>query len=139
AELTLHGIPAIKAPDNWPGYDVLAQPPGKPLQKISVKARTFAKSGNFVAFNNDDDFDWLAIVILPNESAGLIDRHYFIVPRLVAWRRSYCASHRKGRGFFVNKLMENPPSPIPPGPPPGGGWGVADFRDNFSLLELSSE
>lgn len=25
-ELTLAGIPALKVPDNWPGYDVVAQP-----------------------------------------------------------------------------------------------------------------
>ncbi len=24
AELTLAGIPALKVPDNWPGYDVIA-------------------------------------------------------------------------------------------------------------------
>jgi hypothetical protein len=41
AELTLAGIPALKVPDNWPHYDVVAQPPNaKPLQ-ISVKSRTF--------------------------------------------------------------------------------------------------
>ena len=28
AELTLAGVPALKVPDNWPGYDVIAQPAG---------------------------------------------------------------------------------------------------------------
>ena len=28
AELTLAGIPALKVPDNWPGYDVIGQPAG---------------------------------------------------------------------------------------------------------------
>ena len=28
AELTLAGIPAIKMPDSWPHYDVIAQPKG---------------------------------------------------------------------------------------------------------------
>jgi len=28
AELTLAGVPAMKMPDNWPGYDVIAQPKG---------------------------------------------------------------------------------------------------------------
>ena len=27
AELTLAGIPALMVPDNWPSYDVIAQPP----------------------------------------------------------------------------------------------------------------
>ncbi len=41
AELTLAGVPAMKAPEYWPGYDVVAQPPGADVQRISVKARTF--------------------------------------------------------------------------------------------------
>ena len=36
AELTLHGIPTFIVPSNWPGYDVVAQPKGKPLQRIPV-------------------------------------------------------------------------------------------------------
>ena len=40
AELTLAGVPAMKAPDFWPGYDIAAQPIGGALQRISVKART---------------------------------------------------------------------------------------------------
>src|SRR6267154_1358058 len=64
AELTLQGIPSFIVPSNWPSYDIVAQPPGGELQRISVKTRTFAKSGNFVGYNDDDQFDWLAIVIL---------------------------------------------------------------------------
>jgi hypothetical protein len=41
AELTLAGIPALKVPDNWPGYDVVAQPAGDKPQRISVKSHTF--------------------------------------------------------------------------------------------------
>jgi hypothetical protein len=26
SEITLAGVPALKMPDNWPGYDVIAQP-----------------------------------------------------------------------------------------------------------------
>lgn len=64
AELTLAGIPALKVPDNWPGYDVIAQPPGQPPQRISVKARTYKKGSAFVSYYSYDVFDWLAIVIL---------------------------------------------------------------------------
>jgi len=28
AEMTFAGVPAMKMPDNWPGYDVIAQPKG---------------------------------------------------------------------------------------------------------------
>ncbi|MET3595172.1 hypothetical protein ABID26_004584 [Mesorhizobium shonense] len=43
AELTLAGIPALKVPDNWPGYDVIAQPFDRPAQRVSVKSRTFKR------------------------------------------------------------------------------------------------
>jgi hypothetical protein len=132
AELTLHGIPAFIVPSNWPEYDVVAQHPGLGLQRVSVKTRTFARSGHFVGYSNDDNFDWLAIVILPDE--GCERRRIFIVPRKIAQERSYQAEPRKGRGFFVHKLITSPPSPLPVGAAiPAGGWGVADYEDNFVL------
>jgi hypothetical protein len=36
AELTLAGIPALTVPDNWPGYDVIAQ--------LGLRARTEAQN-----------------------------------------------------------------------------------------------
>ncbi|TWI41068.1 hypothetical protein [Mesorhizobium tianshanense] len=67
AELTLAGIPALKAPDNWPGYDVIAQPFDRPAQRVSVKSRTFKRGAAYVGYNDYDQFDWLAIVLLPSE------------------------------------------------------------------------
>ena len=81
AELTLAGIPAFKLPDNWPGYDVIAQPFDGTPQRVSVKARTF-KRGNFVGYDAADCFDWLAIVILP--APGCAQRRIFILPRKAA-------------------------------------------------------
>ena len=82
-ELTLAGVPATKMPDNWPGFDVIAQPEGESLQRISVKARTFKRGGDaFVDYWGKDEFDWLAIVLLPG--AGQSRRRIFIVPRSVA-------------------------------------------------------
>ena len=143
AELTLHGIPALKVPDNWPHYDIIAQPPdnwpgyhtdARPPQTISVKTRTFARSGNFVGYGNDDKFNWLAIVILPSE--GLDTRRIFIVPRNIADQRSYAAEPRHGRGFFVHQLVQLPPSSFPTGGTvQGGGWGLADYENNFGLSE----
>ncbi|HWX16486.1 MAG TPA: hypothetical protein VNY07_07860 [Chthoniobacterales bacterium] len=130
AELTLQGIPSFIVPSNWPSYDIVAQPPGRELQKVSVKTRTFAKSGNFVGYNDDDEFDWLAIVILP--SGELTQRRIFVIPHDVAKQRSYIAEQREGRGFFVHKLIGWPPSAIPD-PAPSGGCGLADYEDNFSL------
>ena len=67
AEMTLAGVPALKMPDNWPCYDVAAQPTGGgATQRISVKSRTFKRGGGtFVTYKIGDQFDWLAIVLLP--------------------------------------------------------------------------
>lgn len=83
AELTLAGVPALKVPDNWPGYDVIAQPPGLQPQRISVKSRTFKRGGaTFVIYDASDVFDWLAVVLLPGD--GEPRRRVFVVPRDVA-------------------------------------------------------
>jgi len=84
AEMTLAGIPAMKMPDNWPGYDVIAQPKGGGApQRISVKSRTFTPGpSTFVDYDAKDEFDWLAIVMLPGSDQRT--RRIFIVPKAVA-------------------------------------------------------
>jgi hypothetical protein len=84
AELTLAGIPALKVPDNWPGYDVIAQPTeGTEPLRISVKSRTFKKGGDaFFVYSVADVFDWLAMVILP--AAPGQRRRVFLIPRKLA-------------------------------------------------------
>jgi hypothetical protein len=88
AEMTLAGVPTQKMPDNWPCYDVIAQPKGGGVpQRISVKSRTFKRgSDTFVVYNVKDQFDWLAIVLLPG--AGQTSRRVFIVPKDVADARA---------------------------------------------------
>jgi hypothetical protein len=126
AELTLAGVPALRAPEIWPGYDVIAQPPQPAApQRISVKTRTFAQKNQFVGYSNDDVFDWLAIVILPGP--GCPGRRYFVVPREVADQRSHAAEFRVGRGFMVHKLVKRPDE---------DREGLADFEGNFSLARL---
>jgi hypothetical protein len=82
AELTLAGVPALKAPDYWPGYDVIAQPLNGDPQRISVKSRTFKRGQAFVTYSGVDSFDWLAIVILPGD--GSDKRRIYLIPRSVA-------------------------------------------------------
>jgi hypothetical protein len=118
AELTLRGIPALKAPDNWPHYDIVAQPKDCPPQRITVKARTFGLKGAFVGWGNDDDFDWLAVVLLPGRD--LKARRFFFVPSAVALERSHEAKHRNGRGFRIANLVKH----------------LADYEDNFSLSNI---
>lgn len=82
AELTLAGVPALKVPDNWPGYDVIAQPVGQAPQRVSVKSRTFKQGPAYVTYYEFDQFDWLAIVILmPDQPNG---RAIYLIPRDVA-------------------------------------------------------
>lgn len=79
AELTLAGVPALKVPDNWPHYDVIAQPVGKPAQRISVKSRTWKRGAAYLEYNCHDEFDWLCAVILHDSG-----RRFFVVPRETA-------------------------------------------------------
>jgi hypothetical protein len=71
----------LKMPDNWPHCDVIAQPKGDtPPQRISVKSRTFKKGPNtYVVYDSRDQFEWLAIVLLPGDDQP--NRRIFIVPR----------------------------------------------------------
>jgi len=102
AELTLAGIPAMKMPDNWPDYDVIAQPPGEPPQRISVKSCGYkTRSANHIALRGDR-FDWLAIVLL--DEAAETKRRLFIIPADVALAQSYDASYRGGRGIRVGRV-----------------------------------
>ena len=83
AELTLAGVPAIKVPDMWPGYDVAAQPfDGRPLQRVSVKSRTFKAGSAYIGYFAKDTFDWLALVILPPNTENM--RRFYVIPRNVA-------------------------------------------------------
>jgi hypothetical protein len=79
ANLILAGVPAIKMPDCWPGFDVMAAPPGQPSVKISVKARhTGTPSGNVKVTMGE--FDWLAIVMVADNKPRiwLMPRDVFI-------------------------------------------------------------
>lgn len=107
AEMTLAGVPAMKAPDFWPGYDVVAQPLEQSLQRISVKARTYKKGSAFVDYRAPDVFDWLAIVLLPGE--GSAERRCFLVPRDVVDEnaRTYSGSGVKQvREFRIDEIVQ---------------------------------
>ena len=139
AEITLAGIPAFTVPEGWPGYDVIAQPTAGPPVRVSVKARTYAKSGNFIGYPEADvrKFDWLAIVILPGP--GSDKRRIFIVPADVAHQRAYWVERRTGYGFRVHRLVNWPgyePRAIGPDGRIVGGDGLADFENNFGLSEI---
>ena len=81
AELSLAGVAALKVPDGWPGYDIVAQPQdGRTAQRVQVKTSTYKRGGgSFVLYQSVDVFDWLAVVFLP--SNDLPERRFFVVPR----------------------------------------------------------
>lgn len=86
AEMTLAGVPAVKMPDNWPVYDLIAFPKDSDIpQKISVKSRTFKRGGDTdVEYWIKADFDWLAVVILPDNEQGEPCRRIFIFPKALS-------------------------------------------------------
>ncbi|MFD2103900.1 hypothetical protein [Tabrizicola soli] len=119
AELTLAGIPALKVPDNWPHYDVIAQPPDGPAQRISVKSRTFSRGPAYVGYQEPDQFDWLAIVVLAPESSSV--RTVYLVPREEAGRvarRDKPTSRTANERYFRIDQLEGL---------------FARYRDNFAL------
>lgn len=121
AEMTLAGIPTLKVPDNWPGYDLIAQrPDGSPPLRISVKSRTFKRRGAGVEYWITDSFDWLAIVLLPGGTEE--SRRFFIIPRDVAdreaRRNSPTSKMADMRYWFHAEVLEK----------------FAAFENNFSLL-----
>jgi hypothetical protein len=128
-ELTLAGAPAAKMPDNWPSYDVIADPEGaEHPQRISVKTRTFKRGGSAnvdyckVRKNN---FDWLAIVLLacPVSCPGEKERRIFIIPKAEADKRFQSGKEEtNNRGWMylqVDKMAEKLP----------------EFENNFRLSE----
>lgn len=122
AELTLAGIPALKVPDNWPGYDVIAQPfEGEP-QRISVKSRTYKRGPAYLEYNIGDKFDWLAIVLLPGNGAA--KRRIYLIPRELADQRarrnSPTTKSANQRYWSIQEIPEI----------------FADYEANFRLLRI---
>lgn len=120
AELTLAGIPAIKVPDHWPGYDVIAQPPGASApQRISVKSGTLEQEPAYIGYRATDSFDWLALVILPEDSK--MKRKIFVIPRNVAdekaVRNKHTAKSSNERHWSIVEVANV----------------FADFESNFGL------
>lgn len=119
AELTLAGVPALKVPDNWPQYDVIAQPADRPAQRISVKSRTFSRGAAYVEYNATDHFDWLAIVLLSSEADHT--RIIYVIPRaaadLVARKDQPTSKTAKLRYFRIDEVERL----------------FSGYRDNFIL------
>jgi hypothetical protein len=117
-ELSLAGVPALRVPDFWPGYDLIAQMPDRTVLKISVKGRTFKRGHSFVTFNSSDIFDWLAIVLLPGEDC--IYRQFFILPRSVAIREMTFYPNTKEPPYYecqIDSVLRK----------------FVAYKDNFSL------
>lgn len=124
AEMTLAGVPAFRAPDHWRGYDLIAQPEGEKPQRISVKSRTFKRGPEYFGWNDADEFEWIALVILPGGEQDR--RHVFVIPRRAAedkgLRQRPTDKTPAGYGCQVDKVSEK----------------YAAFENNFSLAPTGS-
>ena len=80
SELCFAGTPAFCVPHGWPGCDILAQPPGRPHQKIRVAMET-GKRGAVLAYDTSENFDFLAIVLAAPSSGQ--PRRWFLIPRAI--------------------------------------------------------
>ena len=72
----------------------------------------------FVGWRNDEEFDWLSVVLLPGRD--LEARRFFFIPSAVAWKRSHKAEHRDGRGIRIANLDKH----------------FSAYEDNFSLSKI---
>jgi hypothetical protein len=61
--LGFNSVLAAKIPDNWPGYDLVAQPPdgAQPL-RISVRFRIDGQHAPYVRYKPNERFDFIALV-----------------------------------------------------------------------------
>jgi hypothetical protein len=98
--MTLAGMPTMVMPDNWPDYDLIAQPPAHDnAQRINVKSRR--ERGNHkpsIRFEAGD-WDWLAIVwildgnerprswLIPKDIVLPGSEPYGRGDRLITWRK----------------------------------------------------
>ena len=123
AELTLAEVPAMKMPDNWPGYDVIAQLKDNAPIRISVKSRTFKRGKDaYVEYNvKDNNFDWMAILLLPNGNEGPTKRQFFIFPKAISDVRFY----RSGPKTKWHDIMSVQVDRI--------ALVISEFEDNFIL------
>jgi hypothetical protein len=122
AELTLAGVPAAKMPDNWPGYDVIAETKGaEHPQRISVKSRTLKPGADVYYHVKDDRFDWLAIVVL--DCPVQPERQIFIIPKTIADARFHRGGEKtKNRNYMF--LQASQLAKVLP-----------EFQGNFRLRE----
>src|SRR5690242_13111115 len=78
-------VPSLKAPDNWPDYDVIAQPPGCAPQRISVKGRRLPQTGKAFRIFENAAWDWFAAVVIDATDKSI---RCWMLPRYVALSRS---------------------------------------------------
>ena len=115
AEMTFEGVPAQRVTENWPGYDVIAQPINGPPQRISVKSRTPGPRHSRLGFD-PETCDWLAIVLILQNR----ERRCFVLSSNVA-KKHASKQARKGKPYALSfaKLQKQPE--------------LLRYKDNFKL------
>ncbi|WP_156485872.1 PDDEXK-like family protein [Crenobacter luteus] len=79
-----HGLPAIKAPDNWPDYDLLVRLPDGSLMKVSVKTSRESGTQPELVWGDTDEADFLVYVVIPAQQGDQPEAWVFPVPVISA-------------------------------------------------------
>lgn len=105
AMLGFANVPAVKMPDNWPGYDVVAQLHPGQLQQIAVQGRRLPNSGMAFRLKSGAVWDWFAAV--PHCAKNSSTRCW-ILPRrtalLLSTKMPVASEHR----LNISVLQEHP-------------------------------
>jgi hypothetical protein len=98
--LGFNSVPAAKMPDNWPGYDLVAQPPdgAQPL-RISVRFRIDGKHAPYVRYKPNERFDFIALVYKRPDGIRT-----WILPRSVAEKTAN--GKKTGTRFWSRHTLE---------------------------------
>ena len=115
----------MKMPDDWPHYDVIAQPQEGSPQRISVKPRAYqVERSRSIGFRHADQFEWLATVILmPPTDDKEYQRYIYLIPRNVFEKRARRAgSSAKSDDWYcpIDQVLDLFP----------------EYRDNFGLSPM---
>lgn len=126
--ITLAGTPTLKVPDNWPAYDLIAQPcEHGPPQPINVKARCEKDTHPLqLVLTPPDDWDWFAFVwisngherprcwLIPKEVALPDKPEYETGDRHVTWKKLTKGPFARFEDNFTLSLTPTLAEPDPP-------------------------
>ncbi|WP_129212541.1 hypothetical protein [Crenobacter cavernae] len=101
-----NGLPAIKAPDNWPDYDLLVRLPEGRLGKISVKTSRASGTQPELVWDYSDEVDFLVYVVVPAEGGDAPEAWIFPIQDIAAAASS--SDKERKRWISLKRLRKLP-------------------------------